>query len=259
MNFLSIIRTAGQASVLAACLTSALASSPAFAGEDLYGWRGFYVGATGSYSFINQNITFTRPTAASGSASLDGIGGTGMVGYRIPIWTEKLRMGFEFDGTVGDNHGGFNKYRFGADYLVTGRATLGWHVHPDLLWFGTAGVGWLGINSASAATTSFVGTTGSGSTLVDRRSAKTVVGGVIGTGLEWDMGRAFHLRGDYMFGSYEGHRADTAVSDKSISSNSHQLRLGIVVSLQNPYDEPHSISGRGGDIDHDRYTRGPMK
>lgn len=238
--------------LLAACAASLLSSTRAEA-ADLYGWRGFYVGATGTYALINQDIKFRFPNTASGSASLDGIGATGIVGYRIPLGSNAWRIGIEADGTVGDNRGGFNGYRFTSDFTATLRGTLGYHVHPDLLWFVTGGAGWMGVNSASAVDVpSLLG----GTTLADRRSSKVVFGGVVGTGFEWDMGRAIHLRGDYLYGSFESHRAETVVSDKTVSTDGHQLRLGVVVSLQNPYDEPH---GRGDDIDRDRYGRDPMK
>ena len=257
MKISSIKRPAAQAIVLAASAAAVLASGPARAGDELYGWRGFYVGASATYGFINQDIKFISPSVASGSADLNGFGVTGLVGYRIPVWTERYRLGVEFDGTVGDNGGAFNKYRFVSDFLATARGTFGLHVRPDLLWFGTAGVGWMGINSQTTAVATATTITGTSSALADRRSSKTVVGGVVGTGLEWDMGRAWHLRGEYLYGSFENHRADTSVADKTISTDAHQIRLGIVVSLQNPYDEPH---GRGGDIDADRYGRGgPMK
>jgi opacity protein-like surface antigen len=247
--------------VLAAWAAGLSSSVAAQAGSDLYGWRGFYVGAAGTYSFINQDIKFRAPNTATGSASLDGVGGTGIVGYRIPFFSNDWRIGIEADGTVGDNRGGFNSYRFTSDFTATLRGTLGYHVHPDLLWFVTGGVGWMGIDSAPTGTR--VSSLGTGQVLSDLRSSKTVFGGVVGTGFEWDMGRAIHLRGDYLYGSYEGHRADTSsattglvVSDKTINTDGHQLRLGVVVSLQNPYDEPH---GRGDDIDRDRYARDPMK
>ena len=266
MNFRSMTRLAkaalgrpGRRRVASAVALLVCGTTTAQAHDELYGWRGFYVGLQGAYSFINQDITFRVPNTNTGRADLGGLGGTILTVYRIPLGTERYRIGIEFDGTVGDNRGPFNRYRFGADFLVNLRGTLGMHLRPDLLWFGTVGVGWVGINSATISTAnSVVG----GQALSDRRSAKTVVGGVVGTGLEWDMGRAIHLRGDYLYGSFDDHRADTstsagaAIADKTISTQAHQLRLGIVVSLQNPYDEPH---GRGGDIDHDRYVGGPMK
>ena len=244
---------------LVAGMAGLLVSGTSNAGNDPYGWRGFYVGATGTYSIINQDVTFRAPNTATGSVDLSGLGGTGLVGYRIPLGSNRFRIGLEADGTVGDNRGGFNNYRFTSDFLVTARAMAGIHVHPDFLWFVSGGFGWMGINSASAATG--IGLGGSG-ILADQRQSKTVGGGVVSTGFEWDMGKAIHLRGEYLYGSFESHRADSqtaagvSISDKSISSDVHQLRLGLTFSLQNPYDEPH---GRGGDIDHDRYSRGPMK
>ena len=248
--------------VLAICLAGLLTqtSGAARASDELYGWRGFYVGASGTYAIINQNVTFKVPTTVSGHAEPDGFGGTLLTGYRIPVWSERYRAGIEFDGTVGDNSATFNGYRFSSDFLVTLRGTFGVHVTPDLLWTGTAGVGWLGITSGP--TTTALSSLGTGTVLTDRSSAKPVFGGVVGTALEWDMGRAIHLRGDYLYGEFGDTRAYTAtpagspISDKTIGSLAHQLRIGVVVSLQNPYDEPH---GRGGDIDHDRYVGGPMK
>lgn len=265
MKLPSIAFKARPLAALAACLAGVLASGSATAGEDLYGWRGFYVGASASYSFINQDVKFFVPNVTAGSADLNGVAGTGLLGYRIPVGSNAFRIGLEADATVGDNGGTFNRYRFVSDFLATARGTLGVHIHPDLLWFATGGVGWMGINSAP---TGFrASALGTGNVLADSRASKTVVGGVVGTGLEWDMGKAIHLRGEYLYGSFESHRADTysatgaVVSDKTIATDVHQIRLGIVVSLQNPYDEPHGISGNGGggDIDHDRYARGPMK
>ena len=260
MRFPSMTCLAKPMAGLVAGLAGLLASGASHADHDPYGWRGFYVGATGTYSIINQDVTFRAPNTATGSVDLSGLGGTGLVGYRIPLGSNRFRIGLEADGTVGDNRGTFNRYRFVSDFLVTARAMAGIHVHPDFLWFVSGGVGWMGINSTSVAT-SVSSITGGGIT-ADPRQFKTVVGGVVSTGFEWDMGKAIHLRGEYLYGSFESHRADSqtaagvSISDKSISSDVHQLRLGLTFSLQNPYDEPH---GRGGDIDHDRYSRGPMK
>lgn len=253
MTISARVRLAKPLAAAAMGLAAMLASSTADAGDELYGWRGFYVGASATYSAIDQDIKFTAPVVASGSADLGGIGFTGLVGYRIPLGSERVRVGVEFDGTVGDHHGSFNGYRFISDYLTTARATLGLHIHPDLLWFVTGGVGFMGINSSSAAN----GTTLTGAaTLADRRISKTVTGGVVGTGLEWDMGKSIHLRGEYLYGAFDSHLAESTVASKKIDTDVHQVRLGVVFSLQNPYDEPH---GRG-DIDHDRYTRGePLK
>jgi opacity protein-like surface antigen len=243
---------------LAACVAGILASGPSMAHDELYGWRGFYVGASGTYSFTNQDIKFNTPVVASGSADLGGIAGTGMLGYRIPAWSNAYRVGFEVDATIGDNRGAFNRYRFTQDFLATARGTFGIHVRPDLLWFATGGFGWMGINSAPSSTRASL--LGGGNVLIDQRMSKTVFGGVVGTGLEWDMNKAIHLRGEYLYGAFENHRAESNVADKTVSTDTHQIRLGVVVSLQNPYDEPHGVDGRhGGDIDHDRYTRGPMK
>ena len=259
MRLPSIASITKPVTALAACIAGLLASGPSVAGDDLYGWRGFYVGASGTYAFINQDIKFRTPTVASGSADLSGFAGTGILGYRIPVGSNTFRLGVEVDGTVGDNSGSFNRYRFTSDFLATARATLGIHLRPDLLWFATGGVGWMGINSASSTDARTLAGLGP-LALADQRSSKTVVGGVVGTGLEWDMGKAIHLRGEYLFGAFESHRAETNVADKTVSTDTHQIRLGVVVSLQNPYDEPHGIDGRnGGDIDHDRYARGPMK
>jgi opacity protein-like surface antigen len=254
MKFPSMTCFAKPIAGLIAGLAGLLASGTSNADNDPYGWRGFYVGATGTYGIINQDIKFIAPNTAAGSADLSGLGVTGLVGYRIPLGSNQFRVGVEVDGTVGDNRGTFNQYRFVSDYLVTARLVGGIHVHPDLLWFVSGGVGWMGINSTSVGT-GVSPITGSG-VVSDQRQFKNVIGGVVSTGFEWDMGKAIHLRGEYLYGSFESHRAETIRSDKSIGTDAHQLRLGLTFSLQNPYDEPH---GRGGDIDHDRYSRGPMK
>jgi Outer membrane protein beta-barrel domain len=260
MNFPSMTYFAKPIASLIAGLAGLLASGTSNADNDPYGWRGFYVGATGTYGIINQDIKFTAPNVVSGSTDLSGLGITGLVGYRIPLGSNQFRIGVEADATVGDNRGTFNNYRFVSDFLVTARVVGGIHVHPDFLWFVSGGVGWMGINSASAAVGA--GGIGGGGALTDPRQSKTVMGGVVSTGFEWDMGKAIHLRGEYLYGSFENHRAETdtplgaTISDKTIGTDVHQLRLGLTFSLQNPYDEPH---GRGGDIDHDRYSRSPMK
>ena len=230
-------------------------ATPAAADRDLYGWRGFYVGAMANYSWINQDIRFTRPAAlvGSGSADLGGPGGTLLVGYRIPV-LDRFTVGLEFDGSVGDNRGAFHGYKFVADFGATLRPTLGVHIHPDFQWFVTGGLGWLGINNESAATAVPPGLVGLSP--VDRRASKTVFGGVVGTGFEWDMMCAIHLRGEYLYSAFDSHRAESNVAEKFIKTDMHTVRLGLVVSLQNPYDEPHA---RRGDIDHDRYAREPMK
>ena len=143
----------GLAAGLATLCGAAMLGSPARA-DDLYGWRGFYVGASGNLGLINQDIKFKAingvPNTATGTATLNGFGGTLLTGYRIPIWSNAYRIGLEVDFTAGDNAGGFNGYRFVSDFNVNARGTFGVFVRPDLLWFGTAGVGWMGINSETS-------------------------------------------------------------------------------------------------------------
>jgi opacity protein-like surface antigen len=223
-----------------------------------YGWSGLYVGASGTYSWIDQDVTTVRPaaTAGKGSVSLDGGGGTILVGWRRSIHDSHLVLGVEADGTFGDNSGSRAGFKYVADWLVSARGVIGFMLRPDLLWYATGGIGWLGVNTESTDLTAALG---GGVALNEPRTSRTLIGGVVGTGIEWDIGHGFHLRGDYLYGSFEDYKVNVTTSNRSIGTDLHQLRLGVVVPLQNPYDDYHDHH-RSRDVDRDRYwRREPMK
>ena len=99
---MTLSRTTIRATAALAALGAGLFASASAHAYDLYGWRGFYVGAAGTYEFINQDVKFRVPNTATGSVSLDGPAGTGIVGYRIPFFSNDWRIGIEADVAEGE-------------------------------------------------------------------------------------------------------------------------------------------------------------
>jgi opacity protein-like surface antigen len=241
-------------------------------------WSGIYVGALASYAWHRVDVSQTAVPAVippgavapvvtpcgtvgaplpasvacvpSGnfSTNMDGFGVTGLVGYRMPVLGQRLVLGAEFDGAFGDNRGTTELYRYTADWFVSGRGMLGWRFHPSLMLFATGGIGVLGPSTESSGQRT--NTVGAG-TFVDIRQSKTLGGISFGTGLEWETGHGFNVRGDYLHTSYTGWHMGTVVSNRDVSIASDTLRLGIIFSLYNTYDDPH-YRGPYEPREHDR-------
>ena len=207
-------------------------------------WRGAYVGGLASYALMPQKITTNGPAASSASIDLDGAGGTFLLGYRWPLLGQRLTFGIEADGTFGQNNASSNGYKYTTDYLVGGRALLGTHFRPDLFWFVTGGVSALGVGTESVATK--ISLTG-GSTPLDPHANRTLLGGTVGTGFEWETSLGFNVRADYLYTSFANWRvtsttqasntAPLVFNDRQIDTQMHQFRVGVVIPLFNPYDE----------------------
>jgi opacity protein-like surface antigen len=216
---------------------------------DYSSWRSLYVGGLVGYHLIGNDVHQRLPLPeARASTDLDGFAGSLVVGYRRPMYDHFL-IGAEADFTVGDNRGSALGYRYVADWAVSLKAIAGVFVRPGLLLYATGGIGWLGVNSAP-----FRYPTGLLSP-DDPRVSATLLGGVVGAGIEWETGHGFNVRAEYLYGAYEGWRPGTDVREASVDNDMHQLRIGVVISLDNPYDPDDGKPRHGGDLDRDRYWR----
>ena len=190
--------------------------------------RGLYVAGFFTYNWTPTDIAAPIPNNVNGTIDIDGGGGTILVGYRLPWFHHnRLVLGIEADGTFGDIGASFDGHRYATDWLVTVRAVAGWHITSHLTWTVTGGVGWLGLNTAPLVQIP----------LVTQRQSSTQTGWVVGTGLEYLTHYGFLIRGDYLYGEFDGWDINNAADTRSVDPVLHQFRIGIVVPLYDRWDE----------------------
>lgn len=190
--------------------------------------RGLYVAGFFTYNWQPTDISAPIPNNVNGTIDLNGGGGTILVGYRLPWhYHNRLVLGIEADGTFGDIGASFDGNRYATDWLVTVRGVAGWHISSHLTWTVTGGIGWLGLNTAPLAQVP----------LATQRQASTQVGWVVGTGLEYLTHYGFLIRGDYLYGQFDGWTINAPTDTRSIDPTVHQFRIGIVVPLYDRWDE----------------------
>jgi opacity protein-like surface antigen len=210
------LTTVGAALLLATAGTS-MASAQNYDGS---GVVKFGVFGQGMFLNIDQSL----PAIASGSPG--GISGGFSAGYDLTLHRHLL-LGIEADGSFGDvgDQVGFTDY--GMDYLFTVRGRLGFYAHPGWLLYGTAGVGFLGLEASQP---------GRGS-----KSAQSLTGFVGGAGTEIEWSPHFLMFAEYLYGDYgettfalpQG--TGLPVQDHSADVDSHLFRVGVKFKIGHDY------------------------
>jgi outer membrane immunogenic protein len=153
-------------------------------------WAGFYLGAAGGYGF--GSTSFNSPLSQFDNAKPKGGIYGGFAGYNWQFGN--VVAGVEVDMSGADLTTTSMDFNQKTDELGSGRARLGYSVLPNLLAYGTGGVGW---GHTSLTTTPATGLDGVS-------SSQTQVGWVAGGGLEYKVWGPLIARGEYLhygFGS----------------------------------------------------------
>jgi outer membrane immunogenic protein len=222
------LRRAAVALLLAVSGVSA-ASAQNYDGSGLIKFGAFAQGA-----FLNVDQTF--PVVASASPS--GFTGGVSLGYDRRIFDRWL-LGIEMDGSVGDARAKAGITDYGFDYLFTVRGRLGAYVRPDWLIYGTAGVGFLGMEGHNTG--------------ISLKSEETAIGYVVGGGMEVDWYHVI-LFGEYLYGDFGSQQFSlplavlAAATRHEADIQAHFVRLGIKFKIgqdyAHDYDHPDDYRRR---------------
>jgi opacity protein-like surface antigen len=210
-----MLKTVGAALLIAA-------AGSGFAAAQNYDGSGvvkFGVFGQGLFTDIDQSL----PVRASGSPSGFGVGVS--AGYDLTLHRSML-LGIEVDGSFTDagETVGFTDY--GHDFMATVRGRLGFYAHPGWLLYGTAGVGFLGIEAQQPG--------------IGLKSANTLTGFVGGVGTEVD----FHniiLFSEYLYGDFGSasfnlpQGALAAPQPHRVEFDSHVVRVGVKFKVGHDY------------------------
>jgi opacity protein-like surface antigen len=134
-------------------------------------------------------------------------------------WINKagFSWGIEADGAAMSGNTSVFGNTFGTDYLATLRLRGGRHVQPDLFLYGTLGVGALGVQGRVPAASQFAGPT---------KTTDTLVGLVLGGGLEWDFGAGL-LFGEYIYGNFGSATVAGNPNTFRYDPDIHAVRFGV--------------------------------
>jgi len=177
-------------------------------------------GVFGQGTFLE--IDETLPAIASGSSN--GFAGGVSAGYDLTLHRSML-LGIEVDGSFGDVRDTPFFTDYGMDWLLTIRGRLGVYVRPDWLIYGSAGVGFLGMEAQQPG--------------VGNKSAQTLTGFVAGVGTEIDIRHAI-LFTEYLYGNFEGSFAlpqGTLLPpvDHKVDIDAHLVRVGLKFKVGHDY------------------------
>lgn len=192
-------------------------------------WSGLYVGgqlgvSCFEASYTDEDINANDPINVGGCAGMGGVYG----GYNYQIGSS-LVVGIESDYNAAfDGHLWFqpapsdvNTY---VDDLITVRGRLGWLASDNTLVFATGGVGWLGteVDPLVGGPSEYAST------------SETLIGFVVGGGIEHAWTQNFHIKAEYLYGNFEGRdyslvgstncNSECTVSGSDIEM--HAFRLG---------------------------------
>jgi opacity protein-like surface antigen len=206
---------------LVACGIALGAMTPVLA-QNSEGSKQVRVGA-----FLETGATRLTDTIRNDSATTGrfGVGGTaGLEFFRHGSWT----LGGEADlGLTGGGAPYVNGTKYGADYFGSLRGRVGVYARPDVVLYGTGGLGFKGVSIDD----SVAGT----SSKVD----KTLTGGIFGGGVELHRENTIFFF-EYLHANYGGARATTTantllgtstVGTYNVKAESNSFRLGMKFKL----------------------------
>ncbi len=233
-----------------AATPAAYAKAPAVAAVS--GWAGFYLGAHGGYGWGENNFSLNEnevPPVQIGGPKLKGGVYGGHAGYNWQFG--RTVTGFELDFSAADIKGSTQvNYFLPAQGAVTTiwankvealgsiRARLGWLPTDNLMFYGTAGLGWERLDRTYTRSTTPAG----GVTTSVSASAADRFGWVAGAGIEamlpggnW-IGRLEYLH--YGFGTVQGAAVETVAGVSTVSTAGNHgvdvLRAGLSYKFGEP-------------------------
>ena len=199
------------------------------AGAQTYDGSGLLkFGAFAQGAFLD--VSQTAPVAASSSP--EGFSGGVSFGYDLRL-RDRWLLGIEVDGSAGDARELAGTTDYGFDYLMTVRGRLGAYITPNWLVYGTAGVGFLGVEAHNQG--------------ISIKADDTLTGYVVGAGTEIDWNN-FILFGEYLYGDFGDRSFNLPLGPLLTSTRydasyeAHLVRLGLKFKIghdfAHDYDHP---------------------
>ena len=178
----------------------------------------FGVFGQGTFLELDERL----PAIASGSSN--GFAGGVSAGYDLTLH-RNLLLGVEVDGSFGDVRDTPSVTDYGMDWLLTVRGRLGFYARPGWLIYGTAGVGFLGMEAQRAN--------------FGNKSAETLTGFVGGIGTEVDWSHVI-LFSEYLYGNFDGsfefsQGAILPPLEHKVDIDAHLVRVGIKFKVGHDY------------------------
>jgi outer membrane immunogenic protein len=188
-------------------------------------WSGLYIGgqlgvSCFEASYTNEDLFTTDPFNVGGCAGMGGVYG----GYNYQIGSSFV-VGIEsdynaaFDGHLWFQPGPPADVNTYVDDLITVRGRLGWLASDNTMIFATGGVGWLGTEVDALV--------GGAAEFASR--SETLVGFVVGGGLEHAWTENFHIKAEYLYGNFDGKEYTLDACSCAVSGSDvemHTFRVG---------------------------------
>ena len=173
-------------------------------------WSGFYLGATGGYSFGSGHAD---GDIGSTSFDHDGWAATVLAGYNWQIGSTVL--GIEADIGTGDfgtsTSTGFGQLSSELNWFGSLRGRAGFLVTPSLLLYATAGLAWADMEF----------------TLAGASASETFYGYQVGGGAELALSPRSTLRLEYIYTDLESERLSHGALSNTFDPDFHTVRAGI--------------------------------
>jgi outer membrane immunogenic protein len=240
--------------LVAASAVAVFYGAPALAAPPpVFNWTGFYVGANGGYGWSagSSNLTVSDAVVGSGvipvTSSFDANSGFGgvQIGYNLQRDDGRVVFGIEADiqsgirgkgtastpGDSGIDDSIDGTARSGLDWFGTARGRMGFTFDRSLIYF-TGGFAFGGVNDRLT-----VSELSEGALLKSTVTrSRTTTGFVLGGGLEYVLGPAWSLKGEYQYmnlGTSTLSVKDTTetfdrpTANARFDHNYHTIRLGL--------------------------------
>lgn len=173
------------------------------------------VGVFGQGTWLDFGVS--QPV--TGTASPSGFAGGVTAGYDFHLPGHWL-LGILADVAVGDARSTFAGVDYGHDYFATLRGRFGVYARPDVLLYGSVGVGFLGFEADEVGTTA--------------KASETLTGIAAGAGIEVDWHHVI-LYGEYVYGGFGDRQFTLSGVRHETDADLHAVRLGIKFKVGHDY------------------------
>lgn len=228
------MKTMFLASVLALAAPAALAADfpvkayPATAAAAAYSWTGFYIGGFGDYSWQRSGF----PDPAVGTMKADGFMGGVTIGGDYQTGSVVFgAIGDVAFGNVGVTamNGSVMTENVTEKIFATARGRLGYLVTPQLLFYGTAGLGIASVDHnetcPEGAQFGFCSTKPRKAGPYSLTGDQLYLGYVAGAGVEWQFARNWSTKVEYLYSDLGAKTYFLGASPIGVPTNTREISL----------------------------------
>ncbi len=198
-------------------------------------WTGFYAGVNGGYAWSDTSNQLAYSPAFGGLAPEGGFGG-GQIGYNVQ--RDRIVFGIEADIQGGSisatgSDAGLDQFKSELVYFGTVRGRLGYAFDRALV-YATGGLAYGEVKNSAVAVTS----------TPDYTIDKTAVGYALGGGVEYKIGGAWSVKGEYQYinlGKNDPTSAGVSYSSVAVGGTVnddayHTFRVGLNYHIAPSYE-----------------------